>query len=420
MDVNLRVSARLGDKDSQVDTGLFDVKFYPYTAPSVDPVFAVVGGEHTFVCRLQKPENEKLEINNGIEILRWFKDEDTDHEYGKLNSLTWSKDSAGDPLVCVSGVSPKIKILNVKTGKLINTLIGHGQIVNDLTTSPLCPSIIASGSQDCTIRLWNLNPARGRSPCMLILAGQGTKETILSVSFHPCGRYLISGGMDTQITLWALPELDGDAPPQDDGKVDVMHFPHFSTREVHADYVDCVQFYGDLVLSRAANENKIILWKIDGFSSTNAVPDRDAVPPVDHKAGLTRSCFGGKFQVLLQFEVPLSENFYMRFSLFHQPDMRPIMGIGTQKSKFLFWDLQSLEEGVPRKAQTAKGKEKQTDGAESKDMIDDPFQLIPAQKTISASKKVDFAGRQMAWSNDGEWCVGVGDFGMVCVFSRNV
>lgn len=37
-----------------------------------------------------------------------------------LNSLTWSQDIAtGDPLLCVTGHDPKIKILNVRTGELV-------------------------------------------------------------------------------------------------------------------------------------------------------------------------------------------------------------------------------------------------------------------------------------------------------------
>jgi len=37
-----------------------------------------------------------------------------------LNSLTWSQDATtGDPLICVTGHKPKIKILNVITGELV-------------------------------------------------------------------------------------------------------------------------------------------------------------------------------------------------------------------------------------------------------------------------------------------------------------
>lgn len=64
----------------------YDVKFYPYTPPGVDPVFAVTGDRSvsiplvssrcgaesfkTVVCRVV------LARDNAIEIIRWFKDDD--------------------------------------------------------------------------------------------------------------------------------------------------------------------------------------------------------------------------------------------------------------------------------------------------------------------------------------------------------
>ena len=35
---------------------------------------------------------------------------------------------------------------------------------------------------------------------------------------------------------------------------------------------------------------------------------------------------------------------YMRFSAFTSPNERPVLGIGNEKSKMFFWDLQSIEE----------------------------------------------------------------------------
>lgn len=36
-----------------------------------------------------------------------------------LNSVEWSQAENGDPLVCVSGNRPQIKVLNVKSGELV-------------------------------------------------------------------------------------------------------------------------------------------------------------------------------------------------------------------------------------------------------------------------------------------------------------
>lgn len=73
----------------------------------------------------------------------------------------------------------------------------------------------------------------------------------------------------------------------------------------------------------------------------------------------TRSAFGGRFQRLLTFEMPYTSIFYMRFSLFDRPGFHPMLVMGNQKSRFSFWDLQRLEEGLDVIDENApKGKKK--------------------------------------------------------------
>jgi polycomb protein EED len=53
--------------------------------------------------------------------------------------------------------------------------------INDLAISPINPYILASASEDSTVRIWSLDPAHARQPCAAILEGDGHKETVLTL-----------------------------------------------------------------------------------------------------------------------------------------------------------------------------------------------------------------------------------------------
>jgi polycomb protein EED len=159
--------------------------------------------------------------------------------------------------------------------------------------------------------------------------------------------------MDTRINLWAVPDDLQQRAGTD--KPALVHYPHFSTTEVHTDFVDCVRWFDDLILSHAVREEKIVLWRIDGFSSNRTTPPAPVpvssalrsttqVTVAAHSASSTRSAWGGRFQRLLQFELPQTNIFYMRFNIFHQMGRHPILVAGNEKSKVFFWDLRRLEE----------------------------------------------------------------------------
>jgi len=264
------------------------------------------------------------------------------------------------PLLCFSGGNPKqIQFLDIETGALDDdrTLSGHGKGINDLAVSPLSSSLIASAAEDYTIRLWNIEPKYEKQPCVAIFAGEGHRQPILACHFHPNGKWMLSSGLDTAVCLWAVPslkELERNADIDEHVDPKVVYYPHFHSTEVHANYIDNVVFYGDLIISRSAKDqnnknpdNSIILWKIDGFDSEDDPP---CEPPIPSPGVSTRSSFPHSersrgFQRLLTFDMPNTGRFYLRFGLLHQPGMRPILAMGNEKSRFHFWDLQKLEEG---------------------------------------------------------------------------
>jgi WD40 repeat protein len=78
------------------------------------------------------------------------------------------------------------------------TLAGHEHEIRCLAISP-CGKILASGSADHTVRLWDL--AEARPYCGL----EGHSDWVNCLAINPSGNLLASAGRDGQICLWRLP-----------------------------------------------------------------------------------------------------------------------------------------------------------------------------------------------------------------------
>lgn len=117
-----------------------------------------------------------------------------------------------------------------------------------------------------TVRLWNIET----SMCIATFHGDyGHRDTVLTIDFnHDCSK-LVSGGHDHKIAIWDLsePKLaltiershNYDKNSRNNTIKTVFHpFPIFSNRQIHHNYIDCVQWHGDMILSKV-NKNRYFI-----------------------------------------------------------------------------------------------------------------------------------------------------------------
>ncbi len=133
----------------------------------------------------------------------------------KVNVVAISPDGQ----ILASGSEDKtIKLWNLATGQNIQSLVGHSNSIHALAFTPI-PSdkssslssprfggsegseeseggMLASGSDDHTIKLWNL--ATGEQ----IRTLTGHSSSVRSVAFSPDGKILVSGSLDRTIKVW--------------------------------------------------------------------------------------------------------------------------------------------------------------------------------------------------------------------------
>ncbi|MEH2074645.1 MAG: AAA-like domain-containing protein, partial [Nostoc sp.] len=154
-----------------------------------------------------------------------------------VNSVVFSPDGK---ILASASDDNTIKLWNRDTGKEISTLSGHSSPVFSVVFSP-DGKTLASASDDKTIKLWNRDTGKEISTL------SGHSSLVSSVVFSPDGKTLASASRDKTIKLWN----------RDTGK-------EISTLSGHSSLVSSVVFSPDgKTLASASRDKTIKLWNRD-------------------------------------------------------------------------------------------------------------------------------------------------------------
>ncbi|ORD94756.1 ESC [Enterospora canceri] len=133
--------------------------------------------------------------------------------------------------LAVAGESGLVKILNLKTGRIVQILRGHTGAITCIKT---VGNKVITGSYDSSIRVWDVVTGECTTTMGGILCH---RDVVLAIDIHRHHHKITSVGTDCTIREW---ELTGD---------EFINKPKYEYHEIHKTHVQDVRYYGDLIIS---------------------------------------------------------------------------------------------------------------------------------------------------------------------------
>lgn len=169
---------------------------------------------------------------------------------GHRNAVTSITFSPTEDILASGSQDQTIEIWQLERGKRWYTLTGHGNWVTSIAISP-DGQILASGSRDQTIEIWDLK--KGKRWYTLT----GHQDGVEVVAFSPNGEILASGSRDRTIEIW-----------------DMKKGKRWYTLSGHGDRVYGLAFSPDgRILASGSRDKTVRLWDLQKAKALETLAD---------------------------------------------------------------------------------------------------------------------------------------------------
>ena len=163
-----------------------------------------------------------------------------------------------------------LQILDVRspstTTPATQAVDGHDDAINALSFNPASEYVLATGSADKSIGLWDLRNLKSKLHALV-----GHTDSVTSLAWHPFEEAILgSASYDRRICFWDLSRVGEEQTPEDaeDGPPELL-FMHGGHTNRISDFSWNVN--DPWVLCSAAEDNLIQVWKV-----ANAIVGKDA------------------------------------------------------------------------------------------------------------------------------------------------